>query len=425
MWTIQEFLLSKSAIFLMGNTACSPDALYTYYCFGGGLVGRHDLTNFFMRSRLSAPWPRSGEVFGDFMDILIRLAARSHATDPRDKVYGMMAILRHQWPDLPLPEVDYSFSIAMVYAWFTRSLILTTESLWVLQFVTRPAEPGPDDIPSWALDLRDPDRLAPNWRRHFRETNLPASDYHITGPGFDHKLTIRTKKIGRVVRISARMPSWDSKFRDRSAADFDKARTACLSEWTAFVTDLDGRARQRGSPYQHWKRQPPQFRRLWTFETPEESSTECPEPYTQALEMYTREMDYLRLRHQPEDDVSSIDSWGNTPTTEDEKGKAKKEKKAAAEKSLGGAFGDRTQTHDKCLLFLLSTGHLAEGPGDVWEGDGIYIAEGSATPLVLRRHDGRRHIFVGQAMVFEKDQGDKWDPSKLGDDPKARQIVLI
>jgi hypothetical protein len=85
---------------------------------------------------------------------------------------------------------------------------------------------------------------------------------------------------------------------------------------------------------------------------------------------------------------------------------------------------ERPCAHDKCLLFLMSTGHLAESPGDVRVGDSVYIIEGSVFPFVLRRR-GKQFLVVGKADIYRMRQQDAWEPSKLDEDPKGHDIVLV
>ncbi|KAH7161701.1 heterokaryon incompatibility protein-domain-containing protein, partial [Dactylonectria macrodidyma] len=156
MWTIQEFLLSKSAVFLMGKTKCPALALYTYYRFGKDLVKRTDLEHYRMRNSLLALSPISveGDAFKNFMFMLIQLAGLNKATDARDKVYGMIAFLEHKSAGLQLPDVDYNKTLAEVYESFTRSLIAATKSLWPLEILNDLSQQEPNGLPSWVLDLR-------------------------------------------------------------------------------------------------------------------------------------------------------------------------------------------------------------------------------------------------------------------------------
>jgi hypothetical protein len=72
----------------------------------------------------------------------------------------------------------------------------------------------------------------------------------------------------------------------------------------------------------------------------------------------------------------------------------------------------------------MSTGHLAESPGDVRVGDSVYIIEWSVFPFVLRCR-GKQFLVVGKADIYRMRQQDAWEPSKLDEDPKGHDIVLV
>lgn len=193
----------------MGNVKCPRLALYTYYCLGKQLVQRDDLEHYRMRNTLSTFSPSStdGSPFKGFMAIIIQLAALNNTTDARDKVYGMVAFLKSKLPDFQLPAVDYAKSVADVYEQFTRSLIITTKSLWPLELVNGRSGSESHNLPSWILDLRDPNRLAPAWELSIRRSCFSESQYKSPMQLYNSgQLRVRAKKIGKVVRTSARMP---------------------------------------------------------------------------------------------------------------------------------------------------------------------------------------------------------------------------
>jgi len=417
MWTIQEFLLSKSAIFLMGNVKCPSLALYTYYSLGKDLVKRADLEHYRMRNALFNVSPSSmdGLPFKIFMATIIQLAALNNATDARDKVYGMVAFLKSKWPDFQLPAVDYAKSVEDVYTQFTRSLISTTKSLWPLDLVNGPVGPESHDLPSWVLDMRHPDRLAPDWLFPNRRGCFSESQYKSPMRSYNPgQLNVRAKSVGNVVRTSTRMPFWGSTTRERPTKEMDLARTACLSEWTAFAIHLDTNEDHPSSPYTHLasSKIPRRFRLRVEMETP------CLGPNAHALEAFTTELDYLRLRHKPEDEVSV-----NSLLSESKIRAKQKRKKRKAEKD-SSYCDEQPRAHDMCRLFLMSTGHLGESPGDVRVGDSVWVIEGSSFPFVLRRR-GKHFLVVGKADICLLRSWDAGEPSKLDGDPEAHVIVLV
>ncbi|KAH7129923.1 heterokaryon incompatibility protein-domain-containing protein [Dactylonectria estremocensis] len=407
MWTIQEFLLSKSAVFMMGNTKCPALSLYTYYRFGKDLVRRTDLEHYRMRNSLLALSPISveGDAFKGFMSVLVQLVGLNKATDPRDKVYGMIAFLKHKSPGLQLPDVDYTKTMSEVYESFTRGVIAATKSLWPLEILNDIPEQESNGLPSWVLDLRDADRLGPDWSSHFMHPGSSKSQYQNPMDDMETgKLRVRATKIGKVARTSARMPFWDNKSSKVSTKDMDQARLECLSEWTAFATELDTSGNHYQSPYfGHFKDSVSKVED-WMGQQSEAPGTDL---HAQALQRFTTALSYLRFWHELDED------------------KKKAKRKQASKASLYS--DDETRTHDRCKLFLMTTGHLGECPGDLQPGDSVYVIEGAKYAFVLRRQSQHRDEFriVAKAEIWAVTKQDGWSPSEWKDGTEVREIVLV
>lgn len=155
-----------------------------------------------------------------------------------------MSYLKLNCPDLHLADVDYGKPLYQVFELFARSIIAATGSLWVLELVNSvPISEGTDSsdmIPSWAIDLRDP-RFVASPASHERKVDPPDNPlWMFSKPFGSGRLQILAKKIGRVVRVTTRMPWWNPKSSEGYLAEeMDPARTECLCEWTAFATSLD------------------------------------------------------------------------------------------------------------------------------------------------------------------------------------------
>ncbi|KAM7207745.1 Heterokaryon incompatibility protein (HET) domain containing protein [Rhypophila decipiens] len=98
MWTIQEFLLSRSSLFRIGDVECSSADLYKYYAHGGNIIGRADLEHYRMRNALVSFSPsklreesNAQEIFTIFLYQIIKLGACNRSTDARDKIYAIYA----------------------------------------------------------------------------------------------------------------------------------------------------------------------------------------------------------------------------------------------------------------------------------------------------------------------------------------------
>ncbi|KFA52453.1 hypothetical protein S40293_08841 [Stachybotrys chartarum IBT 40293] len=434
-WTIQEFLLAKSAVFMLGEQECPALPLYIYYHLGQNLVKRVDLEHFRARNALSQNTMDLDTVSGfrNFMNVVVQLVAQNNVSDPRDKIFGMQAFLRNRLPGLDIPTVDYERSLQQVYEEFTRFLIYTSASLWPLEVSGTP-KPRSTDLPSWVLDLRDFDLIGPDWTwnwtsRSHRSAN--NNNYDMPAESKLGKLPIWAKMIAKVARKSSKMPSWDSQSTQMTAEAMDKARMACLSAWAAFALDLDMHEDHADSAYRfHSARERGPFGR-WHASNCHWSDSNggfCEEPYTRALQCFTQELDYLRLRHTPDDDTSIL---GETPYPSSGRSRDNKEalkqledKKKTSLKA-SSVFDDEPRMHDMCTLFLTSSGHLAETPGDVQVGDGVFIVDGVQHALVLRHSSSNEYILVGKARIHEIHYPDKTRPDDISDDPGAGTVVLV
>ncbi|KAK5661144.1 hypothetical protein OQA88_11035 [Cercophora sp. LCS_1] len=459
-WTVQEFLVSKTAVFRMGGVECPAISLSSYYHMGGSIVSRTDLEHYTLRNSLLDFRLDREETFYEFLHLVIKLCALNDATDARDKVYGIFSYLTSQFPDFDLPPVDYQKPLHEVYELFTRAVIARTNSLWVVGLIN----PAPEDtsgephpIPSWVLDLRDPMVVGSDWDS--RHTSDWSRGYYVKRPeqtvfkepnrlNVPGQLRVRARKIGKVAQTTGRMPSWGAGPGQKATQEeMDLARTACLSEWTALCIDLDMREQDRREQTRLEQEQDLAVRRLvaeqqgsriesWVLNTPTVPLPESSQsPYQNTMEHITKELKYLRLRHEPivvNEDAISLDSLSLRGLPKEkaiEKAlKKKREAKKQAEKGPD-TFDGSPEVHDGCLLFATADGHLAQSQGNVRKGDGVYLVEGSTFPMVLRRvRRGKEYTVVGKARMFKtpsEKTSDELDSSALGDDPKARDVILV
>jgi len=86
----------------------------------------------------------------------IQISRSVDATDPRDKIYGLLALM----PDDLTQHIhpDYTAPVASVYASFTQQTITLAKSLNILQMVT-PHTDNTLSLPSWIPDFTSPQRL--------------------------------------------------------------------------------------------------------------------------------------------------------------------------------------------------------------------------------------------------------------------------
>ena len=404
LWTIQEFLSSKSCIFLLGETECTSNNLLSY--FGAGMEwyfseSRPDLDHFQLRKELAkAKFRAASSVhhavrFNACMQLLIKLISLNNCADPRDKVYGIVAHMKRLFPDLQIPAVDYGRPLEEVYESFTRSIMAATGSPWVLQLINPASRTDTDNranMPSWVLDLRDP--LCIN-SGAFWELSGNAIQAQRRTPG---KLYVRGKKIGEVARVSSKMPRWVPRpDRGFNAQDLDAARAECLREWMAFATALDlDEDIVAASPYRFF-RDANGNRGSKT----KGSANTCSGPHVCAIRRFTEQLDYLRQTYGLADGNITV---GDRPKI-DSQPKDKKwplTRTARAIKrnwKMATTFRTKADRHrDGRMLLLESGGYLGECEGDARAGDKIYCLAGAAFILRETRTDNE-FALVGRMEV--------------------------
>jgi hypothetical protein len=154
-WTYQEAVLAKQATVLCGHQEIEWDDLKmaNFWLINSGVIAEvlnHGYNT--VIGIVNAQRVVSGEIAeGDPLALLYLLQHRrqSKATDPRDKVYGLLGIATNRGSLAP----DYRRSLAEAYMETTRVLIVESRSLEVLN-ATYPLERA-SDLPSWAADWRE------------------------------------------------------------------------------------------------------------------------------------------------------------------------------------------------------------------------------------------------------------------------------
>lgn len=366
-WTMQELFLADSAVFLLGRRECPSSALYTYFLIAEALMGADSRERRLFRMRSSAfeevtpdatakaGWlmsdtstrnasPESKAV--DFLCALLHMAALNDATDVRDKVYGMVALLDETIQGVVVPEVDYSRPAPEVFEDFARCMVRTTMTLWPLEVIVTNKS---TDLPSWVPDLRDPAAVAATawWSGVFRE---PPHDVEVkisesVVPG---QLPVRGRFLADVIQVYTRMPTFDV------GADADSARSDCLSEWMAIADELDQSLETDVSP-------PVEY-------------------YKTALEKLTQFLEYIRERHTPPPQE-------DPPTTPPSKAKQRDRTTPQRTKAKRDQMRFDDQYDGACLFYTVC-GLVGLCKGDVQVGDRVTQLAGGRYPFVLRRVHG-------------------------------------
>jgi hypothetical protein len=84
---------------------------------------------------------------------LIHISVLRSATDPRDKIYGLLGMTDND----PALQPDYTLSVAEVYTTATKAMLLHDRDLRALSFLVDSHLDRQPNLPSWALDFQNLD----------------------------------------------------------------------------------------------------------------------------------------------------------------------------------------------------------------------------------------------------------------------------
>jgi Heterokaryon incompatibility protein (HET) len=168
LWIMQEISLASSLLFWYGEHFLTTEEIFKLYqLFGnGGLAqklgaffGKNAAVQFIGKSgRIFArlirlrPWMSSSVENQLALSELIHLAQSSQATDLRDKVYGILALLPKSISSHIQPNYKTDSLVADAYTNFSKTCFLKEGNLNTLARIKiYPSRRS--DIPSWAFDL--------------------------------------------------------------------------------------------------------------------------------------------------------------------------------------------------------------------------------------------------------------------------------
>ena len=406
-------LLAPTTAFMLGRTECPASALYTYVLLAESLVDSDTRERMQFRMRtivleavakkrpkssegwyvntsISRRWPteeNSVAEINETLELLLHMGALNNATDPRDKVYGMLGMLKAYVPlEVHLPSVDYAKSLQGVFEEFAYHMMRTTGTLLPLETIQHASA---EDLPSWVPDLRDASAVA--WspfrtglRRHVRHND----EMHLSDEWQPGRLDVRARHLDGVLEVFTRMPRFEVGTHPKYV---DAQRTDCLSAWTAMAMDRD--------------------RQLNSEEDDPEKGF-C----VQSLLRLTPFLDYLRKRHEPPEpeEPEELDTMSvGTPAQ-----RRKPKRKAYNAMSSKDPFFV-VNMYDGAALFLTECGLWGLCKGRVEPGDQVSQLMGARIPFILRSVGpaaASEFRLVGTADVAELE-----DPGR----PNAWQTHLV
>ena len=184
-WVRQEVAAARKLVFIPETTGLKFESLcarameYTLHfrlkqqlghhrpSLYGNILCRIDSTDPFAplfhmaRSRLRSSGPYNRDPLDTYL--LLKSCLTFQATDPKDKVYGVLGLLLHLFPQStdtlyksePVLHIDYTKSVAEVFMDMTMHLLLTTRHLDVLE-LHMPKTTNAYCLPSWVFNFDSP-----------------------------------------------------------------------------------------------------------------------------------------------------------------------------------------------------------------------------------------------------------------------------
>lgn len=229
LWVVQEIVLSRRAIVLCGqdeelfNRLIPGFSKYNDFHHPLNRISGTDRLKRLDEMRLLGG--SEGLACTSDFGSLLGYTRLCEATDPKDKVYGVLGLFNQQ-----LMPIDYNFSVAEVYRDVTRAIFDTTGSLQILHLVgTARCVP---ELPSWAFDfsITNPAGILPRRENTFR-SDFPKQA--ILGKGTNKSdLPLCGKRITRVFQVGEELVA-DHLFRPHS-----EKFLAVLHQWEAMASDI-------------------------------------------------------------------------------------------------------------------------------------------------------------------------------------------
>lgn len=218
-WTAQEWILAKTSIFQSGRYTLKGEVLlrcldhYRRHVKSTDCCHMQLSSDFLFRigdslqPLLALDSVKQSYAGEDFSYSLGFLRLRE-ATDPRDKVYGVLALAAERYAGLI--RADYALPVERIYEQLTIALIERTKRLDILCHIV-PNQPRNLNVPSFVPDwtIRIGKEYSSDWTERFRNlsrynacSNKPANFktapgiLHIAGVIIDTIATTTTRRLG-------------------------------------------------------------------------------------------------------------------------------------------------------------------------------------------------------------------------------------
>ena len=320
------------------------------------------------------------------------------ASDPRDLIYGLAGITTAAGSSGL--ELDYSQTVAQVYANFARFEISTSQSVELLIRVKR-GGPLDDELPSWA-----PDWSFRTGHAYLQDIRTPSFDYAASRhskaiadfSGDGTILTTKCVNIGSIATVGQATGMKDRNDMKRIIVAFHQWRSLIgkmngdwLQNQEAFArTLICNRITAKG--LENWTSSEHFQGVLGTFA--DLSTDVCPDlQLDKALTEFAAQRP-LRSKEKAEekgnvyDEVGSRKMWRNWT-------------------NIGAAY-----MWDRCFI-ITSTGHMGLVPAMAMEGDIVSVPLGCSSPILFRPV-GKHYTVLGEAYIDGMMYGEAMDLLEAG-----------
>ena len=450
-WIVQEILLAKYGTILCGSKSLSYNDLAVFWgCWSN--ISRHvDLTTLSADERRNMfavnlgglttvlsldSWMRqhaSGFV-GRELDPAVTVYGH-RATNPRDKIYAILALLSSNRPFIP---VSYELSAAAVYRTFALAYLRARKRLDWLGLAGRSlaaiGQHRPRLSPSWVPDFeRLPTLSAVSTHadtRHYRAVG--DAEASCTVAADNATLTMRGATVDVVKHVSPVLDSFEE----------DK-----IANWICRCWDLAGRCcRALDPPRLQWW----QVFALsvcnegWNVRSPVEMDASklkefAPLVFTLLAFLQESVLSPYSIWATRERSVESQTETATTLLSEEERSEAIEETFIQVVDMLNGLDGVEDMDYAHALtaggayptmrehllinvcsfsfersFFITQRGYMGIGSPDMVPGDEIVVTLGCSVPLVWRLVRQRTYEAVGDAFIFGMMMGEMMDEVNAG-----------
>ncbi|KAI3343432.1 heterokaryon incompatibility protein-domain-containing protein [Ustulina deusta] len=388
LWVVQEVFNAKAIMVFCGGTTELPWRVYQKAAHIYSQVLVYEGPNSLLDMDSANSLLREGSLLN-----IMRAYRRKLASDPRDKIFGILGVL----PEDVRKEflVDYSLSIKEVYTNVADFLLSTTNCLDVIcESIHFPKQAGIANLPSWVPDWsRSPETRALGYSHNFTAAADTDADWRLLDER-RNELEISAIYIDTVWKRGVAVATLCT------SADYLMA----FLHWRAILSDY-----MSSMDFELQKEMEEAFcRTICLGQIPLKQK---PDEWMRNTYRVFATLLRNRLPKLPLDDALSkyIDDPGNTETNH--------------RQLLQSDFGSHMM--GRCF-FLTEAKRLGMGTGCMLPGDIIVVPLGCRTPIIIREADKRRGIFqlVGDVYLDGYMDGkavERWKAGKK----KVEKFVLV